>query len=457
MCDTIAGELIVVASRDDTAAEAAMSLLNEVLHELADDPLREGRYRVDRLDDMVDRLHLEVYPRSAYWRVVVPAYHEEAIIERLYAWHRFHRAHFGMEESLTPPSAARRLDDYDDRPDSFIVTRNARLSGLGIGVGGAGPSLIQMQPSFHTVFLQMVGCDQPVRGMSTVTVAVLDTGIDDDTRQYLQAPGRSINEVDIVSVDDPGGPSPLAQDGSGHGSVVARIVDDGAPGCHLVIVRVLDDRRTGSEWELVAGLHAAKSFGAQVLNLSLGTGLDDGAVCRRCGRRGQNVRARALQRALLDFHSEAHSAPLVVAATGNRGKVDLSFPARFPEVVAVAAVTSGGVRSTFSNHGTMAWLKDAHKRLFSGPGGQAPVDPATPAEVTEWVAAYAATGDRFHGTSAASAYAAAVAARFVAYQQAKGFPVDPATIANLMAQRAATNSKDQFGYGNGLVLAPAPW
>ena len=219
-------------------------------------------------------------------------------------------------------------------------------------------------------------------------------------------------------------------------------------------MRILDRRKKGSEWELVTGLHAAKSFNAHILNLSMGTELLGRAVCPYCGRQGRNVRARALQRTLLDFHSDTPTAPLVVAANGNSGEDDLVFPARFPEVIAIAALTSTGEQSTFTNYGSVAWPTGTHDRLFSAPGGQAPVTLRTAEDVTEWVANYTPRDERFYGTSAACAYATGVAARFAAAQQTAAQPTEPTELARLMEQRASGNPHNHSGYGHGLVWAP---
>ena len=147
--------------------------------------MTDPSYRIDSLDETLHRLGLDIYPKSAYWRVLVPPRHEEAVIERLYAWHRWYsyeREH--KPEQVTPPSPATPLVDYDDRPDAFIVTRSAQFGGLGSGGGGAKPSLIRMEPGTHQTFLRMVGCDQPpTDDLSQVVVAILDTGIDGDTRR----------------------------------------------------------------------------------------------------------------------------------------------------------------------------------------------------------------------------------------------------------------------------------
>ena len=335
-----------------------------------------------------------------------------------------------------------------DEPEELLVTRSAhfqRHSGAGVG---SGPGLVQFNASMHQQFLQLVGCDRGSYDGSGVTIAVLDTGIDAATRSMLAR--RVKAKVDVIGLDDPNGPSTTADDGHGHGSAVVRIVAEAAVGAEFIVVRALDAKRQGSEWELITGLHGAKAMGAQVINLSLGTELAGLTTCPRCGRRGRNVRAQAIERTILDWRAQGVDPPVIVAAAENDGVPDLTFPARFRDVLGVAATNSGGTLSAFTNRGTDAWPAGQHPQLFVAPGGEAPVKPTSPSQVSEWVATYAGSGDRFHGTSAACAYATGVAARVI---ESWGYH-DATSVASAMSQLAGNNRYDNSGFGNGLVLAP---
>ena len=109
-----------------------------------------------------------------------------------------------------------------------------------------------------------------------VTIAVLDTGLDLDHPDFA---GR-VTDTENFTAD------PL-EDGHGHGTHVASIAagsgaaSDGryrgvAPGAELMIGKVLPDSGSGPESAVIAGMEWAAESGADVINLSLGSGPTDG-------------------------------------------------------------------------------------------------------------------------------------------------------------------------------------
>lgn len=119
--------------------------------------------------------------------------------------------------------------------------------------------------------LDVIGAPAGAGGASTMTIAIVDTGVDlghEDLRDRI-VPGWDF-------VDDDADP----QDENGHGSHVAGIAaataENGrgiagvAPGARIMPVRVLDEDGTGSGDDVTAGIAWAVEHGADVINLSLG-------------------------------------------------------------------------------------------------------------------------------------------------------------------------------------------
>lgn len=201
-------------------------------------------------------------------------------------------------------------------------------------------------------------------GSANVTVAVIDTGVDLDHPELAPLIVQGMDMVDL-------GPNPVAppgfrfegdfqgrdnipQDEVGHGTHVAGTIaclsNNGAGvagvtwSCRIMPVRVLarivninnpaDVRGTGSAADIAAGIRWAVDNGARVLNLSLG------------GPSDTQVERDAIAYAI------AHGA-VVVAAMGNgfqQGN-QTSFPAAYPDVVAVGAIDQADHRAAFSQTG----------------------------------------------------------------------------------------------------------
>jgi len=172
-----------------------------------------------------------------------------------------------------------------------------------------------------------------------VVVAVVDTGVDFG-HPYLAgrlAPGG----FDFVDGD----PDPAETrngidddlDGAideqyGHGTFVASLVLTVAPDARVLPVRVLDDDGIGTASGVAAGIRWAVDNGARVINVSVDIPNDPRIV------------KDAVE------YAEDHDV-VIVAAAGNGGLNDVIFPARYSDVMAVAAVDDAGVLAPFSNFG----------------------------------------------------------------------------------------------------------
>jgi subtilisin family serine protease len=110
-----------------------------------------------------------------------------------------------------------------------------------------------------------------------ITVAVLDTGIDENHPVFSNRLRAGFDFVDFDS--SPREEGSQANAGFGHGTHVAGLVALTAPGASIMPIRVLDQNGVGNIWVLAEGLlHAVDpdanpqtNDGAQVINLSLGT------------------------------------------------------------------------------------------------------------------------------------------------------------------------------------------
>src|SRR5262245_16827224 len=228
-------------------------------------------------------------------------------------------------------------------------------------------SLVPNDPSFPAQWgLAKINCPAAwdrTTGSANTVVAVIDTGIDLDHPELapLILPGTDMVDLGPNPVPPPGfrfegdfqGRDNNPQDEVGHGTHVAGTIAclsnnaNGVAGvtwnCRLLPVRVLarivnignpnDVRGTGSAADIAAGIRWAVDNGARVLNLSLG------------GPADTQVERDAIAYAI------AHGA-VVVAAMGNAGPAGpISFPAAYPDVVAVGAIDQADQRANFSQIG----------------------------------------------------------------------------------------------------------
>jgi len=182
-----------------------------------------------------------------------------------------------------------------------------------------------------------------------VTVAVLDTGVDD---QHPDLVGNVLKGDDMVGFGAGPGDRPWARHGTAMASIIAGHGhgagnEDGvmgiAPEARILPVRViLEDgdparakaRNTRGN-ALAEGIRWAADHGADVINLSLG---DDSKSAHP-----EPTEDEAVQYAL-------KKGAVVVASAGNGGQKGdhISYPAAYAGVIAVTAVDRYGTRAAFS-------------------------------------------------------------------------------------------------------------
>ncbi|RHW37363.1 peptidase S8 [Neobacillus notoginsengisoli] len=169
--------------------------------------------------------------------------------------------------------------------------------------------------------------------LKEVLIAVVDTGVDDTLADFE---GKISSEgYDFVNRDkDP-------YDDEGHGTHVTGIIAAAADNNYSIAginqkakilpVKVLDASGSGDSDQIALGIKYAVDHGAKVINLSLG-----------------GAKSRVIED-MLKFAASKNVT--VVAATGNDGSMDVSYPASSDKTIAVGATGRLDIVSDYSNYG----------------------------------------------------------------------------------------------------------
>lgn len=199
---------------------------------------------------------------------------------------------------------------------------------------GDGPS-----PLAHTIPVGVAQVKAPDAWPTSqgegIKVFILDTGIDSDHPDLVAnlRPGKSFVTTESST-----------EDFHGHGTHVAGTVAavmnyigvvGVAPYAYVYPVKVLNSSGEGAWSQIIAGIDwVMDKKGARIVNMSLGDS--------------------AAPLALGDMCQAAYDdGVLLVAAAGNSGPSDdtVGYPAKYPNVMAVSAVTSSDIIANFSSRG----------------------------------------------------------------------------------------------------------
>jgi subtilisin family serine protease len=160
---------------------------------------------------------------------------------------------------------------------------------------------------------------------SGVKVCIIDSGL------RIESGSPTANPVTYIA-----GNLPANQDGFGHGTHVAGTIAGQpftigvAPGANLIISRVFgDDGNWAYSSTLADAANKCGQAGAKIISMSLGGG----------------TRNKSEENA---FKALAQSGVLSIAAAGNSGNTQTSYPAGYDIVVSVAAIDSAKAHATFS-------------------------------------------------------------------------------------------------------------
>ncbi|MFC2947694.1 S8 family serine peptidase [Virgibacillus sediminis] len=196
------------------------------------------------------------------------------------------------------------------------------------------PSDPYYNQQWHLPAINMERAWDVERGSADVTVAVLDSGVN---AGHPDLQGRVLPGYDFVNEDsDP-------SDDHGHGTMVAGVIaanvnQTGSAGmdmhADILPVKVANDLGHVSSLDSVAGIYYAIEQGVDVINMSYG---------------GYQFH-KASRDALWEAYQQGI---LVIAAAGNDGISDPSYPASYEFVISVAATNEAGNPASFSNFGNM--------------------------------------------------------------------------------------------------------
>lgn len=177
----------------------------------------------------------------------------------------------------------------------------------------------------------------------------------------------------------------------------------------------------GAISDLDLALKLAVDLGAKVINLSFGT--DDAAIAEDAPKPHADTVAYAIARGCI-----------LIAASGNNGRETRYWPAAFPEVIAVGAVTEARVPAGFSTRGD-------HVALCA-PGQQV---------LTAGVDGYQMAS----GTSFAAPFVSAAAALLVSRSHNRSHPIDSVAVRRLLVETVQPFAGPFTGCGAGILDSAA--
>ncbi|MTI82103.1 MAG: peptidase S8 [Firmicutes bacterium] len=228
-------------------------------------------------------------------------------------------------------------DGLSKLPNILAVEDNVRIKLKPVKVEFVWPFLEKFYNGDQLVpwGIDKIGANE-VWGLSRgegVKVAVIDSGIDLD---HPDLSGNIMGGVNILK------PAESPEDDNGHGTHVAGTIaaEDNnygvvgvAPAVHLHAVKVIDRSGEGSLVDIIKGLEWCSKNGIKVANLSVGTNTDKKSL--------RMAVKKAVERGMI-----------LVSAAGNDGTTDsVDYPAAYPDVIAVGAITERGGISSFSSRG----------------------------------------------------------------------------------------------------------
>jgi hypothetical protein len=214
--------------------------------------------------------------------------------------------------------ARRELEGQDGgaRVDANYLVERPDAAGASLPLAGPGLNLTA----------------RPTAPGEGVVVAVVDTAIQGDA--------AGINDFLLPGVSV-AGPASLPGEGLAHGTSMAatflRGLSELAGESEGTSVRVLPvdvygDRPSATTFDIALGIHAAISRGADIVNLSLG-GDEESPFLRDLIRAGRE------------------QGVVFLAAAGNEPVTAPTFPAAYPEVIAVTALNRRGEVAPYANYG----------------------------------------------------------------------------------------------------------
>ncbi|APX12917.1 hypothetical protein BWR18_15415 [Tateyamaria omphalii] len=224
-------------------------------------------------------------------------------------------------------------------------------------------------------------------------VGVIDSGVEPS---FLQNPGSVLHRQ--LNARDPENPGTPYQDATGHGTLVAHIINQIAPSARILPVKAFDT--DGALSDVLAALYIAHAAGpCDIINLSLSMSCD-ATFCDVCtAPQNASMNIRQLKFFFSNFLNLAGDVLLVAAAGNNQTRV--ASPAAFENVLAVGSYNFRS-QNPLSNFSAVPV-----DRFILGPDGTR--------QMGEWLASVPGrrASKPLHGTSFATAFVTGVAAQIV--------------------------------------------
>ncbi len=293
----------------------------------------------------------------------------------------------GQEQSFTDDLKSEYLDLVIRHPDilpqladpdsRLVISPISRLHAAALVDPVTEPFTIG---THHSTYLAQIGLAQPTQyPADPVTVAVLDNGFDETFWDGAPSPIQVGAGLDIVTGD---------AGTQGHGTLMAALITESAPGASVVPIRMGGEETT--EWDAMHAIARAVDMDADVMTLSYRQYLLGDDKCKTCGNVRQAARSEVFEK-LLDWAVTANGVNrAILVAAGNDGAGKIARPAVSPGVIPVTALdTSGGALASFANYDSAGLLD-----VLALPGDE--------------VAVNIQDQSHYRGTSFATAYAAAV-------------------------------------------------
>jgi len=178
-------------------------------------------------------------------------------------------------------------------------------------------------------------------GANDIIIAIVDTGVDldhPDLKERILTSGHDfISGVDYADDDNEHGThvAGIACAAGNNGIGIAGV----AWNCFILPVKVLDSSGSGYDSNIAAGIRYAAENYAKVINLSL----------------GGSVNGETLRNTIIDINANYDC--IMCASSGNEDKETISYPAGYPEVIAVGAINELGERCDVDDWGMSGPVK----------------------------------------------------------------------------------------------------
>lgn len=220
-------------------------------------------------------------------------------------------------------------DDENISTPEDLKTKGGSLS----VIGGRDELVVRNKKMLRQIHWNSYLANQ---GTNTVRMAILDTGLSKqqpelwkmvDAFEDEQTVGGNADDLPMGIDSNQNG---IFDEGVGHGTMVAGIVNIVAPKVRLLIAKVADSDGHATAWTLIKGLVFAHNNGAVVANVSLGSPMEIVA--------------------LSDVSDWCDEVGLYwVAPAGNTNQAQAWYPAKISSVVCVTGLDAHDRKADFSN------------------------------------------------------------------------------------------------------------